>query len=581
MASFVRHTECPKCGSKDNLAVYSDGSSHCFGCEYTVPSEAYKEATAGKKGTKERTVMTVTEEKKASKPALTQEQIDEIKEETGTDAQNYRGIRNEIYKYFGVRHSYYEKDGSLAEQYYPVTQDSQLVGYKIRELPKQFRSKGRTGQECELFMQFRFNKPGRYCIITEGELDALSAYQMMKDYNKSKGWEDFETAVVSPTTGANSAKQVAGQFKFFDQFEKVVICYDNDKAGKEAVEELVKVLPKGKTYVMNLRMKDANEYLKSDNESAFIKDFWAMTKFVPVGVVGSSQIMDQIMQQVTVPKVAFPPFMPKLNEMLGGGIPLGHIVNIASSTGAGKTTLVNEFVYYWLFNSPHLTGIVSMELDTAQYGEVLLSRHLSRKLAAISDVDAKLNLLNSDDIQTRATELFQTSAGLDRFFLLDNRDGSVEEIQSTIEELVVSCGCKIIVLDPLQDILAGLSVDEQEVFMQWCKGFVKSHKVTFILINHIRKSASGGAQAAKGDAFTEEEIQGSSTIIKSASINILMSRNKYAEDPIERNTTKIVLSKNRVLGITGPAGEIYYDNDTHTLSDKESYFAAHPELTEF
>jgi ribosomal protein S27AE len=31
--AFIQHTNCPKCGSKDNLAEYSDGF-YCFGCSY-------------------------------------------------------------------------------------------------------------------------------------------------------------------------------------------------------------------------------------------------------------------------------------------------------------------------------------------------------------------------------------------------------------------------------------------------------------------------------------------------------------------------------------------------------------------
>lgn len=34
MARFKRHEGCPKCGSKDNLARYDDGSAWCFGCHY-------------------------------------------------------------------------------------------------------------------------------------------------------------------------------------------------------------------------------------------------------------------------------------------------------------------------------------------------------------------------------------------------------------------------------------------------------------------------------------------------------------------------------------------------------------------
>lgn len=31
---FVKHESCPKCGSRDNLARYSDGGAFCFGCHY-------------------------------------------------------------------------------------------------------------------------------------------------------------------------------------------------------------------------------------------------------------------------------------------------------------------------------------------------------------------------------------------------------------------------------------------------------------------------------------------------------------------------------------------------------------------
>jgi len=34
LSEFVRHEPCPQCGSKDNLARYSDGGAHCFGCGY-------------------------------------------------------------------------------------------------------------------------------------------------------------------------------------------------------------------------------------------------------------------------------------------------------------------------------------------------------------------------------------------------------------------------------------------------------------------------------------------------------------------------------------------------------------------
>lgn len=562
MGQFIKHISCSKCGSSDGNALYADGSTYCWVCHTATGNERIKDS--GVYLTKHEVKEEM--EEKQSKPVITEAQKAEVKEKTSYHSGNYRKIRDETYKAFGVRHSAFES-GELAEQYYPITQDGQLVGYKIRQLPKSFSSIARTGAECELFGQFKFNKPGRYVVITEGEIDALSAYQMLKDYNHRKGWDQFETAVVSPTTGAMSIKQIAAQYKFLDKFEQIILCYDNDKAGEDAIEKLIPILPKGKVKIMQMRMKDANEYLKSSQEEVFIRDFYDAKKFMPVGVVGSSGIMQRIKEQAAVEKIPFPiDLLPLLNEMIGGGIPLGHIVNIAAKTGIGKTTMINEFVYYWVFNSPHRVGIVSMELDTGQYGEVLLSRHLRRKLAKISDIPTKLALLESPEVSAKADELFLNPDGTDRFYLLDNRDGSLEEIKETIEELVVSCGCKVIVLDPVQDLLAGLSVEAQEEFMQWMKGFMKSHQVTFILINHVRKTASNDT------TFTEEDIQGSSTIIKSASLNLLLYRDKTAEDPVVRNTTVGVLSKNRVIGETGPCGEMYYDNETHSLYNKQHYF---------
>lgn len=574
---FLRHENCEQCGSSDAKAVYEGGSSHCFSCEHTVISEEYKKELKGKKPQFKRVKSSVGKEKEnmevkpSGKPALSSEDNLEIKANTTPKAKGFRFLDDEVTTKFGVRHSV-DKDDDVIEQYYPCTQDGQLVGYKIREVPKNFYSRGRTGADCELFMQFKFNRGGKYIIITEGELDALSAYQIMNNYNKGKGG-DVETAVVSPTTGANSHKQIAAQYKFFDSFDNIIVSYDNDKAGQAAIEQVVKVLPKGKVKIMNMKYKDANDYLKNEDEKAFVNDFYNAKRFTPVGVVGSGDLYNRILEQSNVAKVSFPPFMNKLNEMFAGGLPLGHIVNVAAGTGLGKTSFITEILYYWIFNSPHKIGVVSMEADAGQYGEILLGRHLSRKLALIQDDDVKRELLTSERVKTKAQELFYNDEGQHRFYLLDNRDGTIEEIQDTIEELVVSCGCRIIVLDPLQDILDGLSIDEQAVFMKWSKGIIKSHNVTLIFINHVRKSAAGGANSAKGDTFTEEEIQGSSTIIKSASANILLSRNKYAEDEVERNTTKVLLSKNRICGLTGPAGEVYYENDTHTLWDKAAYFS--------
>lgn len=573
MAAFVKHTKCEECGSSDGKAVYDDSSSHCFVCSKTVPSEEFKEQNSKKSSkVKSTTKKEDMEIKPSSKPALTTDENAEIKSETNPDPKGFRSLTSTTCKPFGVRHAFSVETGEVIEQYYPTTQDGQIVGYKVREEPKNFYSRGRTGADCELFMQFKFNRGGKYIVITEGELDALSAYQMLADYAKSKN-SDFETAVVSPTTGAQSHKQIAAQYKFLDTFDQIIVAYDNDKAGKEATEKLLTVLPKGKVKIMHMRFKDPNEYLEKGEDKAFVTDFYNAKAYVPVGIVGSGEISDSMREEFMTPKIPLPPFMHKLQDMMAGGIPLGRIVNLASASGTGKSTIVDEIVYFMLFNSPHKVGIVTLESTTGQYGNKLLSRHIGVKLELKSNEEA-LNILSSDKTREKEKELFWTDTGEHRFYLIDDRDGGVDNVKDAIENLVISCGCKVIVLDPTHDVIGTLPNEEQESFYGWQKGMVKSHNCTFYNVMHTRKTASGQKSGSAGADLHEEDIQGASSAYKSAACNLMFSRNKESEDPVERNTTTMKATKIRWTGKTGVAGKYYYDNESHTLYDLDEWLNA-------
>lgn len=575
MADFIRHEACDQCGSKDNKAVYSDGSSHCFGCGFTIPSEAWLEENAdkGKPKQKKTRIQKEPKELTMAKP-LTEETIAEIKKYAGFTANNFRGITNETLKFFGCRTELSE-DNEIKTRYYPVTKDDDLVGYKVREIPKTFSAIGNVASSCDLYGAFRFRAGGKYLLVVGGEEDAHAAYQMFKDYASTKG-NDFVTAVVSVTTGETSAqKQIAANYEFLNSFEVVVIGFDQDEAGKEGTNKIISSLPKGKVKIANwTKGKDPNEILMKGQAKSFISDFYNAKQYVPAGVLGSDTLYDKILEQAVVAKVPLPPFLKKLEVMLGGGFALGHIYNVAAMTSIGKTAIVNEMIYYWIFNSPHLVGIVSMELNSGQYGETLLSRHIETKLARLS-VEDKMNNLTSDFTKNKAKELFQNEDGSPRFYLVDDRDGSVEQIQEVIEQMIIASGVKLIIIDPLQDLIEGMSNEDQGLFMKWCKSIIKSHHCSFCLVNHMRKKP-GGDDSIK---VSESDIMGSSTIMKSASANILLARDKEAEDEIERNTTYVTLPKSRLTGDTGSAGKIFYDKYTHVMHDFDEYFSSKVEVT--
>lgn len=574
MGVFIRHTKCDNCQSSDGLAIYDDDSSYCWVCTKTVPSEEYKEEKkASRKSSKPRKEDKVLSNEK-TKPPVTVEQTEELKEKSSLSGKGYRGIRDDTLKVFGVRTEFNENTGEVYCTYYPCTTAGTLTGWKPRVHPKQFGgSIGQTGNTCDLFGQFRFKTGGRVCLLVGGEHDQLASYQMLKDYYVSKGWE-FDPIVVSPTVGETGcAKQIAAQYSWFDTHDKIIVGMDMDDAGKEATEKIIAALPKGKTFIANWSLKDPNEMLLKGKEKQFISDFYNAKAYVPVGVVGSNELYNRIVEQAEQIRVPFPPFLNTLNEMLGGGISLGHAYTCSGVTGGGKTSLINEMVYHWLFHSPYQVGVVSMELSAGQYGEVLLSRHLQQKLAKLNH-DDKRRLLESDKVKALGKELFEKEDGSPRFMLVDDRDSSLEQFQDTIEQMIIASGVKIVVIDPWSDVLDGLSNEEQALAMKWVKSCIKSHGVSFFLINHVRKSQSGGKNdQSSGGKITESDIMGSSTIMKSASANILLMRNKDAEEIQERNTTSIVLAKNRLLGLTGPAGKVYYDFDTHTLHDLDTWLS--------
>ncbi len=567
---------CPRCRRKggdnagNNLHVYGlDKGAHCWACSWTIPSLEHMEAMGWDEQEEEEEVVT--------REAITDAENEQIKSYTGTDCKNWRGIRRETNQFFGVRYEYDEETGQPCKQYFPTTIDGKLVGYRTRVFPKDFTNPiGKVGKECDMVGEFRFKLNTKICIIVGGETKLLNTYQMLKDDLALKGKTDWEVpAVVCSTLGEPGAhKQVKARYKFFNQFDKVIVCMDSDAAGEQAALDICKALPKGRAYVMKMRFKDADDYVKADAERDFITDFWKgyNNPYVPAGIIGSGSLSSRIREEMDSEKISFPAFMKEINEMTGGGIPLGKIINIGAGSGIGKTVIVNECVYHWIFSSPHPIGVVSMELNAGQYGTVMLSRHIGQRIGAIKSRAERMKFLDQDWVKEKEAELLFKPDGSHRWHLVDDRDGSVDDLKAVVEELVVSLGVKVIVLDPLQDILDGMTIDEQAVFLKWQKGLVKSHNMTFININHVNKKlGGGGGPSSGGGQISEEDFTGSSTIFKSAALNILLRRDKMAEDPIERNTTYAMISKDRDNGNTGPAGEFYWDNVTSQLLNKADW----------
>lgn len=537
---FLRHAPCPDCGGSDPLSLYQqpDGSidAFCFSCNTYFPPDKVDPTIP-----------------------LTTKKVN--KDFSYINEYPHRGWRERrislpISEYYGVR-AKMDGDKCLA-RYYPVTIAGDVVGYKARNcVDKDFYNAGTNGKHCELFGQAKFPANGKFLVVTEGEEDAMSAFQMLSN-------EKYRTPCVSTTVGAGgTAEQIKANYKWVSSFETVVLCFDSDEPGQKSAEECARILKPGQAKIMKMRLKDANEYLMQRQEKEFVEAFWRAERYSPAGIVGSSNTWDALVQRAKFVKVSLPKFAAQLERMLNGGIALSEITTIAAASGIGKSSITYEFLYHWIFNSEYKVGIISLESDVGELIENLMSLHLGRKLAIMPD-ERKLDFYKTDEAKNAHKELTQLPDGSDRFIIVDHQ-GEMHDVQEKMEYLVKVNGCKITILDPMTLALSGRGLDSTDQFMAWLVSYVKREQVAHINVVHVRKATEGQKAGSAGGTIHEESMKGSGSIFQNSMNNILLMRDKENADPVVRNTTKVVMSKSRRTGNTGPAGFWFYNNETSRM----------------
>lgn len=526
--------------------------------------------------TKEELMESKEKEKVEVKPTVENSEamdIEEVKElirSTGYVSHGYRGIRDEINKFFGHL-SKLDDQGNVIARYYPETNNNgKLTGYKCRNHPKDFShgKVGATGNKSQLSGQVKFKSPSKYVLYVGGEEDKAAAYQMLKDNRKDQEFDSIP--VVSPTSGEGSAaKQAAMQYDWFDQYDIIVIGMDQDEAGIKATKEIAAVLPKEKLRIATWSGKDPNKMLEDGKEKQFVREFYNAKEFVNSGISSSGDAEAGLEEFLTAPKIGLPPQLSKLQAAMRGGIKsTGSVVNIIGDTSIGKSFLSDTLIYHWLFNSPRVPTIVSLERTKEELTIDLLSMHLKKNLMWFTDGHDAVDYLNQPEVQVLKNELLYNEAGEPRFFIIDEREGDIELLKRQMEKSGKVNDSRLMVIDPLTDFLRSLGTEVQENFMMWQK-LQKKNGFVFINILHTRKPPTDKDGNVR--KVTEYDALGSGTFIQSADVNIVINRDKMASDPIEKNTTYVDMPKCRG-GITGEICALYYDAETRQQYDRDEYF---------
>ena len=144
--------------------------------------------------------------------------------------------------------------------------------------------------------------------------------------------------VVSIPTGAAGAKKaIQNNYEWVTYYDKIVLFFDNDEAGRKAAEECAGVLPPGKTFIGFLSdYKDASEALQANDPEA-IKTYvnYNHSPYKPDGIVEGKSLLSEI----TTPNPPNDHDYPYdgLQRLLHG-IRYGELVTITAGSGIGKSS---------------------------------------------------------------------------------------------------------------------------------------------------------------------------------------------------------------------------------------------------
>lgn len=525
-SSFVRKEPCPECGSRNNLARYSDGHAHCFstGCDY------YEPASDGSIPSKR-------------KPTVARD----IFRGDLHEALRVRGITEETCRKFDYRVGMLS-DGRKVQVAPYFNQAGDLTGTKVR--PKDKDGMFTTGDlsDCQLFGQQLWGSGGRKVVVVEGEIDTLTVSQV-----QGNKWP-----TVGLPKGTKDAKtSISRNLKWLCTFEEVVLMFDMDEPGQTAAKECAILFPPGKCKVATLTRKDPNELLQAGEGELIVNAIWQAKPYRPDGIVKLSDIREKVL---TPPEMGLSWFSPKLTELTYGRR-FGDIYAFGAGTGIGKTDFLTQQIQHDVDVLGQKVGLFMLEQNPAE-----TAKRVANKFAGKT-----FHIPDGSWTQDELVEVIDRLETDDRLFFYDNFGATDwDVIASTIRHLAHSEGVRIFYIDHLT-ALAAAEDDERkalEKIMAEMAGLVKELNIIIHLVSHL--ATPEGTPHEEGGRVMIRHFKGSRAIGFWCMFMFGLERNQQHDDVRWRSITTFRVLKDRNTGRA--AGEVVYlgyDRDTGKLFETE------------
>lgn len=543
----TKNRACPSCREKggdkkgDHLFLLRSGHAwYCTRCGYL-----------------EETGSRPIENDKEGGDILTSDNIEEkLREITSLKSAEIkdRKIRKDVVDKYGVKIEFNTATGEPITQFYPVTKGGKITGYKARKLPKDFHSVGDSKGKIELFGQAFCPQTGKKIVITGGELDCLSVYQVLKDKYPS-----FEPAVVSLPKGENSSA-IKDNLDFLQGFDEVIIYTDMDEPGRKAADDIAKLIGV-RSRIMETSEKDASDMLVKGKQAELVNAYFNASKRKPEGIIKGDEITLESVRKPT--QLGFDTQYPLLNKMLGG-LRKGELTTLTAGSGVGKSTLARELGYFLRAEHDLTIGNLFLEetVEKTVQGYVALDNNVP-----LSRLRSNPGILSQNVWEKSYNKLIANKWFCYKHF------GSMEteQLLDKMRYLAYGENCDFIILDHLSMVFSGQQNDNERIAidhaMTELAAFCNESGVGIIVVVHLSRNKSK-TSFNEGGQVSLTDLRGSAAL-EQLSWNVLsLERDQQSED--EKNLSQIRVLKCREMGFTGEADKCIYSFDTGRLTSLEN-----------
>lgn len=472
-SACIGHEPCPSCGSRDNLARYDDGHGYCFSCSH------YEHGDGAPSPTNRRRTSMGLEMIQGDFSALTA-----------------RGLNEETCRKWGyqIGKAKHPKTGGLQTVQIATYRDDdgQAIGQKIRWKDKAFQITGDSkALTTSLYGRHLWRDGGKKVVITEGEIDALTVSQL-----QSNKWP-----VVSIPSGATAAKKaVSANLEWLLKFDEIVLMFDSDEPGQDAVADCAPLFPVGRCKIARIEgFKDANAALTAGAGGKVIDAIWGAKEYRPDGIVDVESVIDRAMSKIEFSGLEWP--WPTLTQKTYGRR-RGELYGYAGGTGMGKTTLFKQVQAHIIENETGNIGIIALEEPT---------HHSAKTLAGVLDgVRYHVPGTHYDPEKLRST----LTAMSGRVFLYDHFGGATyETIVEKMRFMRHACGVQEFFLDHLTALASTMGDDERKALdkmMTELSALMLELDSTLHYISHL--STPEGKSHEEGGRVKENQLRGSRAI---------------------------------------------------------------------